>query len=109
MRACDPRWCVVVHTVSTLRNILRTQPLARLDRWRNYPQYARHARMRGMPYLTDNHFSMLAKQTGLSVRGVARLLGVRVDSVLGWIKGRRTAPPGVLAELRAYVAGMDHG
>jgi len=57
--------------------------------------------------LTNNQFKTLADLTQLSVRGLARVLGVRVDSVIAWLKGRRTAPDGVLRELRDYLGMND--
>ena len=53
-----------------------------------------------LPY---SHFNTLAKQTQVSVRQLARLLCVRVDTINDWRKGRRQAPPGVLRELREFL------
>jgi DNA-binding transcriptional regulator YiaG len=54
------------------------------------------------------NFGALADQTQLSVRALAHLLRVRPDTILHWRKGRREAPPGVLVELRAYLAGLTN-
>ena len=54
----------------------------------------------------EQNFNAVADLTCLSERGLADLLGVQPNSVRQWRKGRRDAPEGVLAELRAYVAGM---
>jgi len=56
--------------------------------------------------LTLNPFKILADQTRLSVRGIARVLGVSPRRVLLWLKGTRAAPEGVLIELREYIRGM---
>jgi DNA-binding transcriptional regulator YiaG len=56
--------------------------------------------------LQQNPFSVLANESRLSVRALARFLRVRPDTVMHWRKGRREVPEGILNELRAYVAGM---
>jgi len=50
-------------------------------------------------------FKSLANETGLSVRHLARLLGVRVDSVKSWRSSIREVPEGVLNEMRACIWG----
>lgn len=51
----------------------------------------------------SNQFNKLFDQTHLSVRQLARLLGVRPRRVLLWCKGRRVAPEGVLQELEEWL------
>jgi hypothetical protein len=53
------------------------------------------------------NFNSLADESELSVRRLARLLCVRPDTVMGWRKGRREVPEGIMRELRAYVAGTS--
>lgn len=43
-------------------------------------------------------------ECGMSQKGAARLLGVRLDSIKNWYYGRCNAPTGVVAQLEEYAA-----
>lgn len=74
-----------------------------LDRFGRLPVVCKPRVKWESPTLPNNQFSILADKTQLSVSELARLLRVRDDSVLKWCKGKRTAPDGVLRELREYL------
>ncbi|NFV79982.1 helix-turn-helix domain-containing protein [Magnetospirillum aberrantis] len=52
-------------------------------------------------------FALLLSLVGLSHREAANFVGVSIDSVRGWINGRRTPPAAVLDELRAMIAAQE--
>ena len=52
-------------------------------------------------------FALLLQRCGLSRREAAAVLSMRPDSVDSAISGRRSAPPGAIAELRALHARIE--
>lgn len=52
-------------------------------------------------------FSLLISLAGLSHRAAESFLGVSLDSVRGWINGRRTPPQRVLDMLVALIAAQE--
>lgn len=49
-------------------------------------------------------FAILCALAGLSHAEAASLCGVRLDTARSWSTGRRTAPPGAIADLRTLIA-----
>jgi len=52
-------------------------------------------------------FALLLDRCGLSYREAADFLSMRLDSVKSCAVGRRTAPPGAIAELRALYRQIE--
>ena len=49
-----------------------------------------------------NHFAELQHRTGTSNHGLARLLGVRVDTIKNWRYGKCRVPDRVMTQLISY-------
>ena len=51
-------------------------------------------------------YALLLSLTGLSQREAGEFHTARIDTIKSWVSGRRSAPPGALAELRALIAAQ---
>lgn len=57
--------------------------------------------------MAETTYALILDRCGLSLREAAEFHGVRPDTVKSWRLGRRAAPPGALAELRALYTRIE--